>query len=539
MLAALYARVSTMRQENEETIENQIMAIKDFAKEKGLTIVKQYLDDGWSGTILVRPALDELRIDAKKQIWDVAVIYDPDRLSRKYSYQELVIDELTEARIQVLFVTTPPPEDDSDRLLYGVKGIFAEYERAKIVERFRLGKLRKARDGHIVIGQPPYGYDYVPRQGDTQAHFVINEQEATVVKMIFSWVVEDRLTMREIVKKLQALGIQPKRSKKGVWNTSTLTHLLRNEAYIGTVIFNKSVAVVPQKPLNNEKYKRYKKTSRRFKPENEWVRIPITPILDKALFERARKQLKLNFETCDRNKKNEYLLGGQIYCICGKRRTGEGPQHGKHLYYRCSERVYSFPLPSKCKVKGVNARIADKLVWNGLVDFMSSPVLINQQIQRWQKKRQLKSDTSFDNVDQLQREIEKIKKEESRYIKAYGAEVITLEQFQETMTELRGKREVLENQIGHFESQKLDDVILPTSEQIKIFSQRAKKKLTSLRFDAQKAIMLKVVDTIIADQESLRVRGALYLSIQEEQNVKSHSKGRYCWFAKCGEVDAF
>ncbi len=111
--------------------------------------------------------------------------------------------------------------------------------------------------------------------------------------------------------------------------------------------------------------------------------------------------------------------------------------------------VYSFPLPSKCKVKGVNARIADKLVWNGLVDFMSSPDLIKQQIQRWQKKRQLKSDTSFDNVDQLQREIEKIKKEESRYIKAYGAEVITLEQFQETMTELRGKREVLENQIGH------------------------------------------------------------------------------------------
>jgi len=362
---------------------------------------------------------------------------------------------------------------------------------------------------------------------------VINKREATIVRMIFSWVVEDRLTMRGVVTKLQELGIQPKRSKKGVWNTSTLTSLLRNEAYIGTVIFNKSVAVVPQKPLNNEKYKRYKKTSRRLKPENEWVRIPITPILDKSLFERARNQLKLNFETCDRNKKNEYLLGGLIYCVCGKRRTGEGPQHGKHLYYRCSERVYSFPLPSKCKVKGVNARIADKLVWNGLVNFMSSPDLIKQQIQRWQKKRQLKSDTSFDNVDQLQQEIEKIKKEESRYLKAYGAEIITLEQFQETMTELRGKREVLENQIGHFESQKLDDVVLPTPEQIKIFSERAKKKLTSLRFEAQKAIMLKVVDTIIADQESLRVRGALYLSIQEEQNVKSYSEGRNSWTSEC------
>lgn len=109
---------------------------------------------------------------------------------------------------------------------------------------------------------------------------------------------------------------------------------------------------------------------------------------------------------------------------------------------------------------------------------------IENQIQRWQKKRQLKSDTSFDNVDQLQQE----------------------------------------------------DVILPTPEQIKVFSERAKQKLTSLRFEAQRAIMLKVVDTIIADQETLRVRGALYLSIQEEQNVKSYSEGRDYRASKCGEI---
>lgn len=170
---------------------------------------------------------------------------------------------------------------------------------------------------------------------------------------------------------------------------------------------------------------------------------------------------------------------------------------------------------------------------------MSSPDLIKQQIQRWQAKKQLKSDTSFDNVDQLQQEIEKIKKEESRYLKAYGAEVITLEQFQETMAELRSKREVLEKQIGHFEAQKFDDVVLPDSLQIKRFSQLAKKKLTDLRFETRKAIMLKVVDTIIADQESLRVRGALYLSIQEEQNVKSHSEGRNSGITECGEEYPF
>src|SRR6266498_3423405 len=117
MLCAYYGRVSTLRQENEETIENQFMAIKEFAAKNGHTLVKEYRDEGWSGTILARPELDELRLDAKKKIWEAAIIYDPDRLARRYSYQELVTDELTDLGIQVLYVTTPPPKDDSDRLM--------------------------------------------------------------------------------------------------------------------------------------------------------------------------------------------------------------------------------------------------------------------------------------------------------------------------------------------------------------------------------------------------------------------------------------
>src|SRR3990167_215579 len=141
MLIATYARVSTKRQEDEETIETQIMAVNDWASKNGHTIVKEYRDDGWSGTILARPGLDELRLDARKKLWEAVLIYDPDRLARRYAYQELVLDELQDLGFQVLFVTTPTPKDDSDKLLMGVKGLFAEYERAKIADRFRLGKL--------------------------------------------------------------------------------------------------------------------------------------------------------------------------------------------------------------------------------------------------------------------------------------------------------------------------------------------------------------------------------------------------------------
>lgn len=261
MLASFYARVSTQRQENEETIETQILAIRDFAKEKGHTIVKEYKDEGWSGTILARPALDELRLDARKKLWEAIIIYDPDRVARKYSYQSLVIDELEELGIKVLFVTTPPAENDEDRLLYGVKGLFAEYERARITDRFRLGKLRKAREGNIVTTEAPYGYFYIPKQGQKHGYLKINPQEATVIKMIFSWVGEQGLTIREVIRKLHDLNITPRKSKKGAWNTSTLGTLLRNETYIGKAHYHKSYAVVPENPLKNEKYKKVKKTS--------------------------------------------------------------------------------------------------------------------------------------------------------------------------------------------------------------------------------------------------------------------------------------
>src|SRR6516162_609837 len=164
-IVAIYGRVSTARQEEEKTIETQLLAIREFAERNGYRIVQDYVDDGWSGDMLARPSLHQLRNDAKKRLWDAVIFYDPDRLARRYSYQELVMDELRELGIEPLFVTIPPSKNHEDRLLYGVRGVFAEYERVKIAERFRLGKVRKAKEGHIIATEAPYGYTLLKRNG--------------------------------------------------------------------------------------------------------------------------------------------------------------------------------------------------------------------------------------------------------------------------------------------------------------------------------------------------------------------------------------
>ena len=511
-LIATYARVSKNSDEEEQTIKNQLMTFNDFAAKNNLHIVREYKDDDWSGDILERPALDELRLEAKNKnrAWEAVLIYDPDRLARRYSFQELVMDELQEAGVEVIFVTVTAPKNSAEKILHGVRGIFAEYERAKIAERFRLGKLRKVKEGHVLTTEAPYGYHYIRNNKETKKHgyYVIEEDEAKVVKLIFSWVGNDGMTLRAIVRKLQEMGIAPRKSKRGVWSTSTLSHLLRHRAYVGETHWGSSYAVVPEKPLNHEKYKKMKKSSRRTRPQEEWIMIPVPGIIEPDLFERAGQQLRTNFALCQRNRKNEYLLSGVVECSCGRKRAGEGPQHGKHLYYRCTDRVYNFPLPPNCKEKGINARIADKLVWKKITELMSSKKLMAEQVERWFKDRQNKNKEAIVDVPALKKEIEKLQTQVERYNKGYGAGAFTVEQLKEYTIPIKGKISQLELQIAGANTQANQmGLQMPNQAQIAIFAEKAKNTLRSLKFPAQRSIVLNVVDKVIGTKEHLQVIG--------------------------------
>lgn len=533
---AVYGRVSTSNQENEGTIETQLSAVREKAQTEGLTIVKEYLDEGWSGDTIIRPALDQLRVDARKGIWDAVLMYDPDRLARRFSYQELVSDELKEAGIEVMYVTTDTPKNSEDKILFGVKGLFAEYERSKIAERFRLGKVRKAKDGNIIVAEAPYGYTFIPKKGNKgdsnfkHGYYEINEREAEVVRKMFSWVAHDQLTMRAIVRKLRDLGIPPRKSKRGVWSTSTLSSLFKNRTYIGEGHFGASYAVVPQNPIKTDKYRKHKKSSRRMKPKEDWIIIKTPAIVDKKLFDMARVQIESNFALAKRNKKNEYLLAGKMWCSCNSRRTGEGALRGKYLYYRCSNRVNSFPLSATCDEKGINARIADDLVWKSISDLMRSPELMKKQLNRWVKNKKEKKAKPTINVDATQREIKKLKMEESRYVRAFGEGVISMAQLKEFQEPIQRRLAVLQNQIAKASKESAEQATVdfqpPSLEQIEEFAKIAQDRLKDLTFGVKKAILDSVVQTIVGTQKQLLIRGRLPLPVDLNVWLCSNNRGR-------------
>lgn len=537
-LVALYARVSTGRQEKEETIETQLMVMHELAAKNGYKIVKKYIDDGWSGELLARPALDELRQDAKKKIWEGVIFYDPDRIARWQWLQGLVMYELEECNREVIFYTIATPKNEEDKVLFAMRGVFAQYEKMKIAERFRLGKLRKAKEGNIVTGEGPYGYTYIQKSGENKdGYLMVNEQEAEVVKMIFKWVADEKFSMRNVVVHLKELGIPPRKSKRGVWNTSTLGTMIKRRTYIGEGHFLRTYGVVPENPLKKEIYKKIRKSSRKIRPKEEWIIIPTPAIIRKELFDRANQTLKENFALCARNKKNDYLLGGKIYCFCGRRRVGEGPQHGKNLYYRCTDRTHCFPLARKCFEGGIEARSLDKVVWDRIAEFMSSPDLIEKEATKWINKREEVSAVRDTSVSLLKKEMDKLKIEEGRYVKAYGAEAISLEQLKENTGQIKEKIESLRSQILAVEQQNKQprEVVSPTKEGLEQFCQNAQKMLNLLKFETKQKIIREIVEKVTGNQKEVLVEG--YLPIEDTYYVDFKTISRNSWVAECWQVN--
>jgi site-specific DNA recombinase len=206
MRAAIYARVSTERQGRQQTIDSQLAALRAWAAAQGHVLAEDHVfrDEGYSGSRLDRPGLDGLRDAVRDAAIDVVAVLSPDRLARKYAYQVLLLEEFRRADCAVVFLHHPISDDPNDQLLLQIQGAIAEYERAVLAERFRRGKLQKARDGHILSAKAPYGYRYEPRRDAVPARLVVDDAEADMVRQLYAWVLEEGLTVRGCMKRLNA-----------------------------------------------------------------------------------------------------------------------------------------------------------------------------------------------------------------------------------------------------------------------------------------------------------------------------------------------
>lgn len=435
-----------------------------------------------------------------------------------------------------------------------VMGIFHEYERVKITERMRIGKVRKVRENKKLLGyNPKYGYDYFRRikagPDARDGYFDINEQQAKVVKQVFEWIAAG-VSKHEVKRKLYKMGIAPPKGKRDQWSGGTLDRMVRDSTYMGDHYYNKSESVPTKNPQNPDlKYRKVQKGSRKRRPKEEWFHVAVPAIVSPDLFHKVQVQLEKNKRTNTRNNSvNQYLVAGLIECVCGKARTGDPVSNGS-LYYRCTDRLSKYPLERECREHGINVPVFDALVWQNIKELLLNPQLVVAQAQRRQAASPLQN-----QLDALYKSLKKLDDEQYRYDKAYGQNVMSERRYKDVMNELNDKREAMVSEINALEDEMTNQKPI-TVEQ---YFDGTIKRVENLNFTEKKAIIKKVITKIVATKQEISIWGRIpLLATPTGETINNNESSIYAnhlenerevglnvehWHrrpAKCGQINPF
>lgn len=497
-------RVSTNNQEQEQTIKNQRMELDSHLEKLGYVVSPElvYADDGYTGAVLARPELDRLRNDAANGKFDELYAYDRGRLARVFYLQELVINELNKLGIKYYGLHDINGDSPSDKLMGGVFGLFHEYERVKIAERMRLGKMRKVKSDKKILGyNPKFGYDYIHKIGKgpnaRDGKLVVNEEQASIVIMIFE-LYASGMSKHEIQRILFDNKVLPLKAKRTVWSTNVIHRILTDSTYIGIHYYNKTQAIPAKKTRNPEAYSKTVNNSRKPRPTDEWLPIKVTPIIDEKLFTAVQERLLLNKKTYSRNRKNPYLLAGLVYCECSTSRSGDPGNHG-YRYYRCNDRLNQRLLTRKCYEKGVNVSILDEIVWSNIKELLLQPELVLEHAKKWQ------ADASpvEKQINQLSNLISKYDEKELRLTKMYSEGVMKDFLYKDEVAIINEQRANTLSEIQALQESIKDKPTLPLEELV----EGVVKLVQDLDFTKKKVIIEKLVKKVIATKEAATVIG--------------------------------
>ena len=518
-MIAGYARVSSKQQAKSGTIDSQIASLRERIASDGEQIAEEmlFINAGVSGATLVRPQLERLRDHAATGLMDRLYVLSPDRLSRKYAHQVLLMEELAACGVEVIFLNHAVGTSPEEEMLLQMQGMISEYERAKIMERNRRGKLHGAKRGSInVLSTAPYGYRYNRKQDTTPAQYLIDLQQAGVVRQIFHWIGVDRLSIGEAVRRLDEAGIETY-TGKAHWDRSVVWGMLQNPAYMGRAAFGKTKS---RDPLPRVRASRHSAETRRkgysavrTKP-SEWIEIPVPAIVSEELFLAVQEQLDENRKQARQRRRGAaFLLQGLTVCghchyaYYGKKVSKPAAKEGRqYAYYRCiGTDAYRFGGERICDNKQVRTERLDELVWQQVVELLSEPGRLKQEYERrlglLEQNDQKNIDTAV--LDKRKRHLERSK---SRLIDSYAEGIIEkcdfdpkVQQFKIGLQQIEHQiKETKRHQAGQFE-------LFLIINRLEEFAAAINDRLGTIDFTAKRDIIRALVKRIEIHKEEIIV----------------------------------
>jgi site-specific DNA recombinase len=519
--AAIYARVSSERQKEEGTIASQTALLLEYAQAHDWTVPAEWIfeDEGYSGAMLARPGLERLRdLVAEGQIQAV-LIYGPDRLSRKYAYQVLLMEEFSRQGVETIFLKSASAQTPEDRLLLQFQGMIAEYERAQIAERTRRGKRHRAKAGCVnVLSGAPYGYRYVRKSELSQAYYEVVEAQAEVVGKIFEWYTRQLWSIGAIARQLNQEQIKT-RSGRGRWERSTVWGMLRNPAYQGTACFGKTEVCARQRitrPLRQKGGYSRRSSASKEKDRSQWIEVAVPALVSADTFALAQERLAQNKQISLRNTRELTLLQGLLVCQrCGYAlyRTSTRTTRRQIKYYRClGSDKYRHLRGPVCSCRPLRQDYLDALVWEEILRLLRTPELIQEELER-RRRESLNSSPVQQRQEQMKRELTRLSQQMDKLLDAYQEGLLPLAELRKRSPDLQKRIEALNQEQKNLHLRAVEDQRWnQLSNSMECFLKRLNENVGKMNVAEKQKVLRMLIKQITVGEELITIHHSIPLT---------------------------
>ena len=451
MAVALYARVSTVRQaEADLSIPDQLNQMREWCRQQGLTIAKEYVEPGASATDDKRPVFQQLVDDAtrKPHPYEAVIVHSRSRFFRDM-YGTLHYERmLAQAGARLISITQPTTDDETGELLRNLISMMDGYSSRENAKHTSRAMKENARRGFFNGSRAPYGYQVVAtdvpgHKGKVRKRLAIDDSEARTVSLIFDLYINGHhgspMGVKAIATHLNEKDVQ---MRGRPWRTQKVSDLLSDSTYRGEYCYNM----------------RDSRTGL-LRPEREWIRCAVDPIIDEAAFDAARRLREARdpkSATCGKAKLAlvPTLLTGLMKCAhCGSAMTLATGKSGRYRYYRCCDKM---AISAKaCPTPNLPMERMDQLVLTQLLGKVLTPERVTTLLKEWLTHQAKIQGQSDQELKKLERSLQSAEDGLSNLYRAIEQGVIALDStLQSRVNRLKDEREQIVGQIAQMKQQK-------------------------------------------------------------------------------------
>ena len=478
--AILYARVSTDEQARSGySLAQQIEALREYAAQEGYEILEEVQDAGQSGASLERPGMDRVRDLVAAGGVDLVLAQDRDRFAREPAYHYLLRREFEEHGTKIRALNDRGDESPEGELTDGILDQLGKYERAKIAERSRRGKLQKARQGKVMAGRRvKYGF----KLNDTRDGLLIDEEKMLIVRRIFRMVGSEGYSMNAVYKTFEREHIPTPGGGKR-WDRNFFRLAIQDDAYrphtyeevaelvspdvaasldcgqlYGIWWYNRLRVRTRQVSEPSENGRRYRREARfTEKPKEEWIAVPVPYSgIPREIVDAARAAIKDNRRASSAGRRFWELSGGILRCgLCGHGmatrsiRAHAGTFY--HHYYNCRNH-HKYGNAACANRKNFRAVDIEGRVWDLISGLLKDPKRLRAGLDEMieTERAGMRGDPEAEAFAWLGR-LSTLDSKRSRYQDMAAEGLITFDELGAKLRELEDERAAAEDELANLQ----------------------------------------------------------------------------------------